>query len=401
MKVAYLLADPGIPVGGTKGASVHVAELCAALASRDAQVRLFAARVTGRAPTGTELVHLDAGPLAKGDVGLRIAAAEQFARRAHPAVTAFAPDLIYERLTLGYAGSARLAARLRVPRLVEVNAPVVDEWFSQHPMMDEQRVRHLEAQAIAGARIVAVSQPLADWAMSRQASAASVVANGVHVDRFLPSSPRREQLRAERGLTGCQVVGFVGSLKPWHGVDVLLDAVALIAADRPQLRVLVVGDGPRRVALEAQAGSLGLADKVTFVGAVPQQAVPDYLSAIDIATAPYIPTSQFYFSPLKVVEAMAAARPLVASRFGPVSELIADTGVLVPAGDPGALGRAVSGLLDDPATANQLGQLARRRAVRQLSWHRVVDETLAFGFADRLAAAGAVGTQSPGPGSRT
>lgn len=397
MRVAYLLPDPGIPVGGTKGASVHVGEVCTTLARRGHEVLLCAQRVSGPPPVGVQLVHLDPGPLPRGpgaDAG-RLRAAADFAVRSDPLVRAFAPELVYERLSLMSGGSARLATDLGVPRVVEVNAPIVDEWARHRPLELRDLATELESRALCGADVVAVSAPLAGWARERGAARATVVTNGVDVRRFRPPSGAadaadRRRLRAALGLTGCDVVGFVGSLKPWHGVEVLIEAVAGLTADRPSVRLLVVGDGPQRASLVDRVARLGLADRVVFTGAVPAAAVPGYVAALDVAAAPFLPSAGFYFSPLKVAEAMACGRAVVASRVGPIEAMAGAAAVLVAPGDAGALGAALGELLADPARRAAIGGSARRRATETLSWDRVVQRTLAVAGPAAGSAAGSL-----------
>lgn len=384
MRVAYLLPDPGIPVGGTKGASVHVSEVCTALARRGHEVLLCAQRVSGSAPAGVHVAHLDPGPLPKGlgaDTG-RLRAAMDFGRRSEPLVRAFAPDLVYERLSLMYAGSARLATALGVPRLLEVNAPVVDEWSRHRPLNLRGLATELESRAVGGAEVVAVSAPLAGWARERGGAHTTVVTNGVDVQRFRPPTDAadaadRHELRAVLGLAGCDVVGFVGSLKPWHGVEVLVAAVAGLVPERPSVRLLIVGDGPQRASLVGQVARLGLRDQVVFTGAVPAAAVPRYVAALDVATAPFLPSKSFYFSPLKVAEAMACGRAVVASRLGPIEAMGGAAVVLVAPGDAAVLGAALGGLLADPTQRAAMGDSARRLARDALSWDGVVQRTLA------------------------
>ncbi len=383
MRVAYLLPDPGIPVGGVKGASVHVQEVCRALQAKDCDVLLIAARAAGEPPAGVKLVLLDPGAYARGPEGEpgRIRAAEAFMLRAEPLVRGFRPDVIYERLSLFAGDGGTLAARLGVPRLVEVNAPVAAEHARHFGLTLRSMAETLECAALAGAVAMAVSPPLAAWALARGASRAVVVPNGADVERFDPAKRRASaaSLRASLGFERAEVVGFAGSLKPWHGVEVLLDAARHLAVGRPSLRVLIVGDGPRRAALEAKAAGV-LAGKVHFTGAVPSTVVPAYVGAFDIATAPYLPDAgeDFYFSPLKVVEAMAAARPIVASRFPSVTEMLGGTGVLVEPGDSVALSAALRELLDDRKVARELGEAARRRACSGFTWSAVADRILAM-----------------------
>jgi len=400
MRIAYLLPDPGIPVGGTKGASVHVREVCAALARRGHTVLLCAQRVANPSaigatlPPGVQVVALDPGPLPKGAGadGARLTAAADFAERSEPVVRAFEPDLVYERLSLMSVGAARLAAELAVPRLVEVNAPIVEEWARHRTLQLVEVATERERLTLADAQVIAVSAPLARWALARGARRATVITNGVDANRFRPPTSAddaadRYALRAQLGLRGADVVGFVGSLKPWHGVDVLLDAVARTAPRRPTLRLLIVGDGPQRASLTEQIERLGLGGRVVFTGAVPAEAVPRYVATVDVATAPFLPSDDFYFSPLKVAEAMACGRALIASRVGPVETMAADAAMLVEAGNPVALADAIRTLLTDPARRAQLGAAARRRAVEQLSWDGVIERTLALVAEPALARA--------------
>ena len=379
MRIAYLLPDPGIPVGGVKGASVHVAEVCRALQAKGCTVLLVAMRVAGEPPGGIAYAHLDPGPLSRGSEGepARIRAADDFFARAEPIVAAFRPDLVYERLSLFAGGGGDLAARLGVPRLVEVNAPVALERARHFGLARRGAADALERRALAAASVIAVSEPLADWAVTRGAAAAAVVPNGADVERFAPdrAGTAAATVRGALGLDDAQVIGFAGSLKPWHGVEVLLDAVARLAAGRPRLRLLVVGDGPMRPSLETWA-SEHLPRQIHFTGAVPNLEMPAYVGAFDIATAPYLPADDFYFSPLKIVEAMAAGRPVVASRFPSVAAMLGGAGSLVMPGDPDDLAAALATLLDHPGQARALGAAAQVRARHHFSWSAVADRIL-------------------------
>ena len=136
-----------------------------------------------------------------------------------------------------------------------------------------------------------------------------VLPNGVDPARFTPGP--------EPG--GPFTVGFVGTLKPWHGVDVLVRAVALL----DEVRLRVIGDGPEREALERLAVRLLGAHRADFVGAVPPGQLPAELARLHVAVAPY-PVADTYFSPLKVFEYLAAGLPVVASRSGQLSQLLAE-----------------------------------------------------------------------------
>ena len=386
MRVAYLLPDPGIPVGGVKGASVHVAEVCRALLEAGAQVRLLAMRAAGEAPPGVQLDLFDCPPLPSGTQGefARQRAVEDFLAWAEGELADFGADLLYERLSLFAGTGGGLAGRLGVPRVVEVNAPVAAERARHAGLALVAQAEAAERSALAGATVIAVSPPMATWSRARGAASVHTIPNGVDAERFAPArnAAAAAAIRATLGLERSELVGFVGSMKPWHGVGTLLEAVALLASRRPQLRLLVVGDGPALADLNARAHQADLVDRCHLIGPVPSAEVPGYLATLDVAVAPYLHPGLdegFYFSPLKVVEAMAAARPVVASRFQPIETMLGGTGRLVPAGDAAALAQALADLLDDPAGARALGRSARSRALRQFSWRGVAAGILAMG----------------------
>ncbi len=400
MRVAYLLPDPGIPVGGVKGASVHVAEVCRALVDVGAQVRLFAMRAVGEPPPGVELDLFDCPPLPSGTPGERAKrqAVEDFLAWAEDRVAGFGAELIVERLSLFAGTGGELAARLDVPRVVEVNAPVAAERARHAGLTLVTQAEDAERSALTGATVLAVSPPMAIWSQARGAASVQTTPNGVDADRFAPqrNASAAAAIRSALGVDGSELVGFVGSMKPWHGVGTLMDAVALLVPRRPRLHLLLVGEGPALADLKVRASQLDLADRCHLTGPVPSADVPGYLAALDVAVAPYHHpglSEGFYFSPLKVVEAMAAARPIVASRFEPIEAMLDGTGRLVPPGDAAALAGALTALLDDPTAARTLGLRARRRAVAHFSWRAVAAGILAMARPAGLA----VSTGAGGP----
>ncbi len=390
--VAYLLPDPGIPVGGTKGASVHVESLCCAMARRGAEVSLYAAKVVG--PLGAagaervRVVPVGAGAVSSGTAGepSRIAASHRFFDAVGRHLDTDPPNWVHERLTLFAGQGSELCSSRGLARVVEVDAPVAAERARHFGLERTAEAELAEHRALRGARVLAVSEPLARWAVARGATEAVVMPNGAETAALDPCrwAARGRQLRAETGLEGRVVVGFAGSLKPWHGVELLFDAVA--GAGRVlgrRLGLLVVGDGPLRSRLEWATRRLAGDVDAVLTGAVPFAEMPGYLAAMDVCAAPYLPSADFYFSPLKVAEAMAAGRAVVASDFAPVRQLLAGTGELFPPGDACALRDLLAGLAASPARRAQLGSRARRSAVERLDWEAVARRTMEFAVAVR------------------
>lgn len=395
-RVAYVCADPGIPVFGTKGASVHIQEMVRAWRARGAEVEVYAVRLGDAAQVPADLADLvvhhvpvgkvggeagDPGAAARREVAQRQAAAEI----AHRVVVA-APDVVYERYSLfsPVLALARRGLGERVTTVLEVNAPLIDEQREHRVLVDAAGAEDaLRAQVGAADVVACVSEPVAAWVRERTGAVPGtaqvvVVPNGVNTARIRPVRP---------DLTGDPVVVFVGTLKPWHGVEQL---VAAAARARTRWRLRVVGDGPQRAAVEAAAAEHGLAVELT--GAVPPEQVPDALAGALVAVAPYPASGDHYFSPLKVYEYAAAALPVVASRIGQIPAVVQDgrTGLLVPPSDPDALAAAIDALVADPGRAAAMGAAGRALMERSHTWAHVLDATLA-----PLATGTSTGTDDP------
>jgi glycosyltransferase involved in cell wall biosynthesis len=180
----------------------------------------------------------------------------------------------------------------------------------------------------------------------------SLVHNGVDLQRY-DHQEACCTLREEYAMTpGAQIVGVVARLEPEKGHPTLIDAWPLVLRVVPDAYLLVVGEGSRREALEAQAAERGVADRVIFTGR--RDDVPALTAALDVAVLPSYREAQG----LTILEAMALSRPVVASSVGGIPEMVEDgrTGLLVPPHDPEALAAAIVRLLTDHAYADLLAK---------------------------------------------
>lgn len=380
MRVIYVCTDPGVPVFGRKGASVHVQAILRALVRMGAHVDLVCARTGGEAPGDLAGIRVHALP---GVMGTEPAAREASAVVSDAAVSAVLDDLaiagqvdlVYERYALWGRTGMRWAASRGVPGVLEVNAPLVAEQAAHRGLVDAAGAERVAAAAIGAASVaVCVSGAVAGWARERTAhpERVHVIANGVDTDRIRP---------AERAVATPDadpfVVGFVGTLKPWHGVDTLIGAMALLAGRDSSYRLLLVGDGPQAASLTEQAESYGIAGAVEMTGAVEPALIPRLLGRMDIACAPYPRLADFYFSPLKVQEYLAAGIPVVASNVGELPTVLdgGRLGELVQAGNVTALAAAISALRADTERRQALRELGRRAAMGN-DWRQVLNRTL-------------------------
>lgn len=380
MRVAYVCADPGVPVFGQKGSSVHVQAILQAFVERGARVDLFASRFDSPAPPGLTTVRQHALPgLPRGDVAARERAALAVNQDLVARLIEHGPfDLIYERYSLWSEAAILYAEAHGLPSLLEVNAPLIDEQ-AQHRVLVHRVEAERVAMTVFGAAtaLLAVSDGVASYldGFPVTRGRVHVLPNGVDPERFRPE-PDAGLPRTD----GTVTVGFVGTLKPWHGLMVLVDAFTLLHRTRPHTRLLIVGDGPERAGLVSALEQRGLASASRLTGSVAPAAVPELVAAMDIAVAPYPSLEDFYFSPLKVYEYMAAARPVITSRIGQLASLLDDgvTGLLCPPGDATALAAALTRLTDDSALRTQLGQAARARILRQHTWTATLERALAL-----------------------
>ena len=381
MRVAYVSADRGVPIYGNKGPSVHVQEVVRALKTCGVSVEIFAARVGGTVPPGFEGVAVHkvsnerrAGPL---DPPARERAAMQANRAFSRALRREGPfDVVYERYSLWSFAGMRYARQAGIPGVLEVNAPLIEEQAEHRALCQRASADRIAMMNFAAAHtIVAVSTGVADYIRRFPGTdeRLAVVPNGVDPSRF----PSREV--RQRGAGNGFTVGFVGTLKPWHGLPTLVEAFAELHREDPTMRLLIVGDGPLGTWLEHSLDASGISQATRTTGAVSPQAIPALLSSIDAAVAPYTARPDFYFSPLKILEYMAAGLPIVASRIGQIQELISDgeTGLLSVPDDSHSLADHLRRLRDDPALRLRLGAAARLEVERRHTWLDVTQRIFA------------------------
>jgi glycosyltransferase involved in cell wall biosynthesis len=275
------------------------------------------------------------------------------------------PDIVYERLTTFAAGGALTCRRLGVPHILEVNAQATAQGKRYNGLALSEASELLEHAAYSATdHIRCISEELkGDLAAAGVPEGKmTVIACGVDVDVFTPHGPSfRERVAGEI------VLGFVSSLKPWHGIDILARCFRTLATDA-RYHLLIVGDGPERGEIDAL--SRELPGRVTHVGAIEQCDVAAHIRGMDIALAPYPDLKPFPFSPLKILEYMAIGRPVIASRIGQNVDLLGNGrfGELVPPGDVEALAGAIQALAGDAARRTRLGTAAAREAREAHTW---------------------------------
>lgn len=396
MRVLYLCFDPSIDLAAETGGAVHVRAMIRALGNLGHEITAVGSCVsrpewiehqTGARviSCGISRVNRSLGrAIRKGNKVLRrpprrfpdavrLLHNAAFLRKAAKLVRRFSPDFVYERYSLWGITGLTLAKRYQLPLALEVNAPLVYEQQRYRQKLTWPRLaRWMECRTWRGADpVMVVSESLRKLLIEE----AAVVPERI---RVLPNAVDAKWFASDRNATRTDspkeqkfVLAFVGSFKAWHGADFLLSVFEDFHKIEPSSHLLLIGDGPLKDSLEERTYRSGLGKAVTFTGIIPHEEIRDYLATVDVALAPYPALENFYYSPLKLFEYMAAGRAVVASRTGQVAQIIRHraNGLLYEPGDRSGLLKCLCELRNDPALGEELGRNARK-ACEEFTWER-------------------------------
>jgi glycosyltransferase involved in cell wall biosynthesis len=397
MRILYLCFDPSIDLGAETGGAVHVRAMIRAMQELGHELTVLGTCVSRaewiESQTGARVIPCGIARLNRA-LGRAIRKADKvlrrrprrfpdavrllhnaaFFRKAAKVARRFSPDFIYERYSLWGMAGLTLAKRCGVPLALEVNAPLVYEQQRYRQKLAWPRFAQWMERRVwrAADPVIAVSEPLHNHL--EEAGVAPerirILPNAVDADWFALDAGK---IRPPQDLEKCDkfVVGFVGSFKVWHGADFLLSVFEDFHKMEPLSRLLLIGDGPLKEMLQERAYRAGLAKAVVFTGIVPHEEIRRYLAAVDVAVAPYPAVENFYYSPLKLFEYLAAGVAVVASSTGQVSQLIRHrvNGLLYQPGDREALLRCLGELRKDAPLREELGKNAKKTGAA-FTWER-------------------------------
>jgi glycosyltransferase involved in cell wall biosynthesis len=290
-------------------------------------------------------------------------------RRLAKAVRDHKPDCLYERYNLFLPAGVWLARKYRLPMLLEINSPILEERSRYDGLSLARLARWSQAYAWRNADVVLpVTRVLGDivQAYGVEPQRIVVIPNGINEERFA-GAPDVQAAKRALGLEDSLVLGFTGFVRDWHGLD---KVITMMAQDPPGARrhLLVVGDGPVRATLEQQARELGIASRVIFTGIVARDDVARYVAAFDIALQPAVVA---YASPLKLFEYLALGKAIIGPAQPNLLEILRDghNAVLFDPASADGMAGAIGRLCADDALRSKVARNAHATIAEQkLTW---------------------------------
>jgi glycosyltransferase involved in cell wall biosynthesis len=364
MRLLYCAIDQRVP--GPHGGAVHVTSVANGLAAMGHEVHVLASPGDGPFPSGGAAWHAMTPPLGRRQLRFaRSAAVRELASRLRP-------DVIMERYYNFGGEGIRAARRIGAAAVLEVNAPVVDYPGSAKALVDrallvEPMRRWREYQCSIADLIVTPSRRILPDRVPEPR--VLEIEWGADTTRFTPDARGAAPFTRTGGDT---IAIFAGAFRPWHGASHLVDAIATLRSrGRSSIRAVLVGEGPELPRIRDRAAALG--EAVVLTGPLPHDAMPACLAAADIGVAPFDVAAHpplaidFYWSPLKVFEYMAAGLPVVAPAIPRLARIVRSgvEGLLYET--PAGLVDALDGLIDS-ARRRELGAAARARVAAEFSW---------------------------------
>ncbi len=392
MKICYIaLAEP---VPWTRGSSTHIFELSRNLVKLGNEVHV----ITRYPPN--QIDKLSSTQLIDGVIIHRIPTLRKRTlflitrpilalTLASSIIVKYNIDIIYERYSIPGGVGAILKTLTKKPLILEVNAPEIESYVEtglicKGSLLEKSLLKWRKIQFNLADKIITTSNQIISNTLFK--SKVSILPYGANIELFNPNMDSKV-MREKYNLGKSPVIIFTGTFHIWHGLQDLIKAVPLVLRSFPNSKFLIVGDGPQFNQISKLTKSLNISQSVILTGGLPYSDIPHLLAAADIAVAPYndayypiLKKFGFWWSPLKLFEYMAAAKPIVTTRLGNIEQIIlhGKTGLLVHPGNIDELSKAIITLLSNRELRTKLGREARNVAQEKYSWNSHAKRIVSF-----------------------
>lgn len=291
----------------------------------------------------------------------------------------FKPDLIYERgnyLQLSGCNAARLKG---IRHFMEINAPYTEERISmQGKSFYISKAEKAEKEQLnISEKVIVVSSALKKYFSDKHKINPEkfiVTPNAINPETISVDENAVRNLREKYKLNNNFIIGFSGSIFPYHGVDILLKSFAFVHKQNPDSKLIIVGDGASLPQLEKLSIETGCSSSVIFTGNVPHSEIYNYISLFDIAI---MPASNWYGSPVKIFEYGALGKPIIAPDNIPLRDVMENNkhGILINSSEK-KLNEAILLLMQNELLRNSIGNNFKEKVFREHTWQKMAEKIL-------------------------
>jgi glycosyltransferase involved in cell wall biosynthesis len=294
------------------------------------------------------------------------------------AILKHTPDLLYERSEYLQDSGAKMARKYKLTYFLEVNAPFVEEMshFEGYSMYHNKAHRIEKFKLTTADKVFSVSSALSSFLVSTYHCPENKIIlqpNCINIDLLELVNANEHKIKQDLNIDEEKIIGFVGSIFPYHGVDLLIRAFARVFHTNPATRLLIVGDGSIMPELEQLTRELHLGSAVIFAGKIPHKHVFDYIRIMDICV---MAKSNWYGSPVKIFEYGLMKKPIIAPDTSPVKDVMEHevSGLIIDNED--TLAEAINQFLNNLTLAESCAENFHRKVIREYTWQKAADKII-------------------------
>lgn len=379
MKILYVSSHPFLNVNADTGYGTHIRKTVEGFVALGHEVKVVSAckEISGGTTTGNnnspkgksflkKLIPTFIWETLKDIRWLKWSSV--FRKEVENAIREFDPDLVYER-GIYLMRPVRKSPAGKFRYFLEINAPLLEEKrkMSGFSLLDAFQKRRSGKQFASADYLITVSSVLRDHFIRQfqlEEHKVLYLPNAVDPSEVKTDQDLMVRLQKQFGITNKRVIGFIGSMFPYHGVDLLIRAFSKRSSANESL--MLVGDGYVVEELKQLASQLGISAKVIFTGRIPHKEVYSYMALMEICV---MPASNWYGSPVKIFEYGAMSKPIIAPDNGPVCDVMQNgvDGLLVK--NEVELGNAMKRMLDDREGAMAMALHFHSKVMQHYTWH--------------------------------
>ena len=286
------------------------------------------------------------------------------------AIVEHKPDFVYERSEILQYRSLKVLKDFNIPYFLEVNAPFIEEMKS----LEGYSLMHLFAKRMENWKL---SQAKNIFTVSTSLKDYLVDTYKISENKFLLAPNRINLLKFNADYKAKNIIktfGFVGSILPFHKVDLLVKATEIVVKTHPDIRGIIVGDGAYLNHLENLSASLGLVGHLEFTGRIPHNLVCEQIEKMDICI---MPGTNWYGSPVKIFEYTAMGKPIIAPNVGPLRDVMTDmVDVLLVEQNAEAIAEAIMWCIENPAKAYAMSYVFKVKVENEYTWRHSAQEII-------------------------